>query len=77
MAGVYSLKFTAKPNPQYNRVENELAFNSDPARAETLWQAAQHILHELPENITKAEADNLQQLFVEQESGASRIPKSG
>lgn len=75
MAGVYSLKFTAKPNPQYNRVENELAFNSDPARAEALWQAAQHILRELPENITKTEADNLQQLFVEQEKRRRQDPK--
>ena len=41
--GVYSLQFSVRPLPHLNRIESELSFNTDPARADQLVQAALHI----------------------------------
>ena len=46
--GVYSLKFRSLPQPMLNRVENELVFNTEPARAEELWRIAQQVLEKCP-----------------------------
>ena len=72
--GVYSLKFRSLPQPMLNRVENELVFNTEPARAEELWRIAQQVLEKLPDTISKNEADNLRQLFIEQEAKRQQNP---
>ena len=74
--GVYSLQFSVRPLPHLNRIESELSFNTDPARADQLVQAALHILEQMPENISKTESDNLRRLFVEQEALRRRDPKA-
>ncbi len=74
--GVYSLQFSVRPLPHLNRIESELSFNTDPARADQLAQAALHILEQMPENISKTESDNLRRLFVEQEALRRRDPKA-
>ena len=72
--GVYSLKFRSIPQPMLNRIENELVFNTEPARAEELWRIAQQVLEKLPDTISKTEADNLRQLFIEQEAKRQQNP---
>lgn len=71
----YSVKFAAWPQPAYNRVESNLFFSTQPEKAAEAWEAAQQIMLRLPENITKAEADNLQQLFIEQEAKRRTNPE--
>ncbi|KPN74495.1 M16 family metallopeptidase [Neisseria sp. 74A18] len=71
----YSVKFAALPEPVYNRVESNLFFSTPPEQAAEAWETAQQILQRLPENITKAEADNLQQLFIEQEAKRQANPE--
>ena len=72
--GVYSLKFRSIPQPLLNRIENELVFNTEPARADELWRIAQQVLEKLPDTISKTEADNLRQLFIEQEAKRQQNP---
>lgn len=71
----YGVKFTALPQPVYNRVESNLFFSTPPAQAAEAWQTAQQVLERLPENISKTEADNLQQLFIEQEAKRQQNPE--
>lgn len=71
----YSVKFTAMPKQSYNRVESNLFFSTAPEKASEAWEQAQQILQHLPENITKAEADNLQRLFIEQETKRQKDPR--
>ncbi|MCS4533441.1 M16 family metallopeptidase [Neisseria montereyensis] len=71
----YSVKFAAMPKQSYNRVESNLFFSTIPEKASEAWEQAQQILQSLPENITKAEADNLQRLFIEQEAKRQKDPK--
>ncbi|QEY26643.1 M16 family metallopeptidase [Neisseria zalophi] len=71
----YSVKFTAMPKQSYNRVESNLFFSTAPEKASEAWEQAQQILQHLPENITKAEADNLQRLFIEQEAKRQKDPE--
>ncbi len=71
----YGVKFTALPQPVYNRVESNLFFSTPPAHAAEAWQTAQQVLERLPENISKTEADNLQQLFIEQEAKRQQNPE--
>lgn len=75
LQGTYSLKFTTKPDPEHNLVENQLYFNAEPQRAQELWQAAQRILQSMPEDISRNEAANLQQLFIEQEALRQKNPE--
>ncbi|KPN70831.1 M16 family metallopeptidase [Neisseria sp. 83E34] len=75
LQGTYSLKFTTKPDPEHNLVENQLYFNTEPQRAQELWQAAQRILQRMPEDISRIEAANLQQLFIEQEALRQKNPE--
>ncbi|MDO5070359.1 MAG: insulinase family protein [Neisseria zoodegmatis] len=71
----YSVKFDAMPQPVYNRVESNLFFSTPPDKAAEAWETAHQILQRLPENLTKAEADNLQQLFIEQEAKRRQNPE--
>ncbi|MCQ9325388.1 M16 family metallopeptidase [Neisseria dentiae] len=71
----YGVKFTALLQPVYNRVESNLFFSTPPAQAAEAWQTAQQVLERLPENISKTEADNLQQLFIEQEAKRQQNPE--
>ncbi|MBF0804088.1 MULTISPECIES: M16 family metallopeptidase [unclassified Neisseria] len=71
----YGVKFTARPQPVYNRVESNLFFSTRPEQAAEAWQTARQILESLPENISKTEADNLQQLFIEQEAKRQQNPE--
>lgn len=72
---VYGARFSAEPQPTYNRVESKLSFSTSPAQAAEAWQAAQQILTRLPEDISKTEADNLQRLFIEQEAKRQQNPE--
>ena len=71
----YGARFTALPQPVYNRVESNLYFSTAPEKAAEAWQTAQEVLSRLPENISKADADNLQRLFIEQESKRQQDPE--
>lgn len=75
LQGTYSLKFTTRPDPEHNLVENQLYFNAEPQRAQELWQSAQKILQQMPEDISRSEAENLQRLFTEQEAQRSKRPE--
>lgn len=71
----YGVKFTALPQPAYNRVESNLFFSTSPDQAAEAWQTARQVLEHLPENISKTEAYNLQQLFIEQEAKRQQNPE--
>lgn len=71
----YGVKFTALPQQAYNRVESNLFFSTRPEQAAEAWHAAQQVLERLPENISKTEADNLRQLFIEQETKRQQDPE--
>ncbi|PSJ80195.1 M16 family metallopeptidase [Neisseria iguanae] len=72
---VYGVKFHAEPNERQNRIESRLSFNTSIGQAQTVWQTAQKVLANLPENIGFTEARNLRKLFIEQENTHRRKPE--
>ncbi|MDO4878716.1 MAG: pitrilysin family protein [Neisseria sp.] len=73
-AGMYGMSFRSVPLPRLDRVENELRFNADPARADDLARKAVQVLAQMSGDISREEADNLRRLFVGQEAARRRDP---
>ncbi|ROV55851.1 M16 family metallopeptidase [Neisseria chenwenguii] len=59
---VYSVKFEAVPNFSQKRIETTLTFNTAANEAQSAWQAAQKVLHNLPDSIGFSQAAAMRKL---------------
>lgn len=74
--GVYSLRFDSTLDEKLGRINSNLRFASEPARADALWQSADQVLQTLPENITQAEVDARRAEFIKAEAARIKSPET-
>ncbi len=74
--GVYSLNFDSELNPDSQRIESRLSFNSDPARVDELWQLAQSTLRQLPKTLNDEAIQALRSELKKQEALRQSDPQT-
>ncbi|UOO82627.1 insulinase family protein [Uruburuella testudinis] len=74
--GVYSLRFESSLNEKLGRIESHLQFAGEPARADALWQSAEHVLQTLPDRLTQAEINAQAAQFAKAETARLKSPET-
>ncbi|TBV08667.1 M16 family metallopeptidase [Phytopseudomonas dryadis] len=75
-AGVYRLKFDSELSPEYQRIDSELHFSSDPRRLDELWALARQTLASLPDHLDEATIAPLRAELARQEQRRRQDPTS-
>lgn len=66
--GIYRLQMNSELSDLHQRIETEVTFTSSPQRAQELWQRAEQVLAQLPEQITQQQVDEQKHLFIRAEN---------
>jgi len=66
--GIYRLQMNSELSDLHQRIETEVTFTSSPQRAQELWQRAERVFVQLPEQITQQQVDEQKHLFIRAEN---------
>lgn len=66
--GIYRLQMNSVLSDLHQRIETEVTFTSFPQRAQELWQRAEQVFAQLPEQITPQQVEEQKHLFIRAEN---------
>ncbi|QUG74604.1 insulinase family protein [Erwinia sp. E602] len=67
--GIYRMQMNSELADRHQRIETEVSFTSAPERAQELWQRAEAVFAQLPQQITQQQIDVQKRDFIRAEQG--------